>query len=252
MKGIIPTDGWLYIIDNEIVDYSFEINHYIITQNEEVILDGEVKKQPWFHKDVDSNGLVTIGDELCYSSECFYVYNIEEDNYRLLAKYNLKVGADIIDSSTAVKHLETEERYNLQDPTMLGRIGSTYPRNGTIAFSTDSQHGTAITDYSGSLAEQIINSYVSILTSKGASIIDSRTMTKEELDVLVGFIIVNNSDLTSQYSDWLCSTAYHLNALSETRLWMMHDCKMYFGSPTIGNEFGIRPVIIISKAEIQS
>ena len=73
--------------------------------------------------DEDNNGELSMGDLVCYDTECFYIFDIDSTgNTRMLSQHNLKVGRIYTYNGPSTPTITTidssEEGYGLQDSTM--------------------------------------------------------------------------------------------------------------------------------------
>ena len=202
---------------------------------------------------VNNNGVYDpfkIGNEKCFGSECFYVIGTEGDNVKLLAKYNLQVG-NVCTSLSSSSCTPIENPTGLQESTMIGfPPDGSYPRYGTTVFSSATQKGTNYSDYSGSIVEGYVNNYKNILESEyGVDVVEARLITKDELTNSETFACVEY-DVCSDKYPWIYSTSYWSGSASNTRhVWYVYsDGSFFSNSYSYAGDFGVRPVIIISKS----
>ena len=99
--------------------------------------------------DNDEDGNLSRGDLVCYSTECFYVFDTDPTgNTRMLSQYNLKVGRNYEFNGEQWEYTiypidPSEEGYGLQDATMNGGMPEQDSNheyhgfeNGAVAFSS--------------------------------------------------------------------------------------------------------------------
>ena len=128
-----------------------------------------------------SGDLDTVGSEVCFGDECFYVISNDGNVVSLFAKYNLYVGYSIDESGN---YTELEPTY-LQDSRALGfRVidGSRkplYPFIGTVKFSDVSNKSESASLFSESIAlsNALISSCDSIPSIYSSSLIIDVTLT---------------------------------------------------------------------------
>ena len=187
----------------------------------------------------DIGTIVTIG------SEQFYTIGTEGDNVKLLAMYNLYVGGTNNNDTWTPYVGETT---NMQDENMKGWNSAGQPYEGTTAFSSDTQKGTNYNDYNGSIVEIYVNNYKNILESEfGIEIQEARIIKYSELlDEKIGCTQYSCSDAPK----FIYSTSYWVGEPSGTQyVWSVRTIGALLGSRTYyqEGEWGVRPVIIISK-----
>ena len=179
--------------------------------------------------------IVTIGDQQ------FYTIGTEGDNVKLLSMYNLYVGGVYNSGWTAYG----DEATGKQDSTMLGYVSRQSIRNGTTAFSNKNS------TYEGSIVEGYVNNYETILESDyGVDVVEARLITKDELTS--DEIGCSDTDYTCTGSTypWIYSTSYWSGfAFNSVNVWRVYsDGSFGRYSYDGGINFGVRPVIIISKS----
>ena len=187
--------------------------------------------------DINAIGtVVTIGDQQ------FYTIGTEGDNVKLLSMYNLYVG-NSVDSDYNVTPLASPT--GKQSELARGWISGADEWYGTTAFSNiDST-------YAGSIVEGYVNNYKSILESDyGVDVVEARLITKDELiNDGIGCSVFSWNCTSSDYS-WIYSTSYWSGSFSDKDgvLIVSSDGNFYYNSLySTDNNFGVRPVIIISK-----
>ena len=227
-----------------------------------------------------------VGDEICingYTTECFNFIGYDGNNVKLLSKYNLKVGK-IFDSNRSQIGIysSSDTGYGLQSSEARGIVeGQT--RYGTVAFSATnywydggsnlkSKYGSAwktnnvydtdyVTepDFSGSGFNTVgysiayyVEEHKNKLEDYGITINNARLLTyAEATDSSIGC----NGNINKNYcprngfiantSFWLGSAPGYVNVQYVTTNDAFHYTSYYFDY-----EYGVRPVIVISKSDI--
>ena len=196
---------------------------------------------------VSANGsLDAIGTVVTIGDQQFYTIGTEGDNVKLLSMYNLYVGGVYNSGWTAYG----AEATGKQDSIMLGWVSGQSIRNGTTVFSSPTQKGTNYSDYSGSIVEGYVNNYKTILESDyGVDVVEARLITKDELtSEEIGCSDTDRTCSESAYP-WIYSTSYWSGSAYNTiSVWHVGS-NGYFDYSHYGydRDFGVRPVIIISK-----
>ena len=227
-----------------------------------------------------------VGDEICINgatTECFNFIRYDENNdIVMLAKYNLNVGRRA--KGTATNRQDSEVRdypYGTvnfsQDEYWVGHvgIGNEYDYKGEysypnypvvfdpINYSTepdlttecDSQWKNCY-DTPGYSVAYYVNEYKSLLEADGMNIKEARLLTlSEAIDSSIGceYDIDTTSGTCpkSGRSSFIADTTYWLgNAGSDDWVWYI-DSRGLIGMYSINFYlYGVRPVIVISKANI--
>ena len=198
---------------------------------------------------VSANGDINdIGTIVTIGTEQFYTIGTEGDNVKLLSMYNLYVGGEYNNNTWTAYGNEATGK---QDSTMLGYVSGQSIRNGTTAFSSPTQKGTNYSDYSGSIVEGYVNNYKTILEEDyGVDVVEARLITKDELTSdEIGCSDTNYTCKRSAYP-WIYSTSYWSgSARNSINVWRVDSNGPFssLGYDSVNN-FGVRPVIIISKS----
>lgn len=235
-SGKITVELTKAVTEDKSVSVTCEINASPV-ERDNVVEKTDAPKWEW-KSDNDANGVVSIGDELTFGSESFYVYNTENNEYKLMAKYNLEVG-----NATNSQHPAEKETY-LQSSRAIG-IKEESPTYATVKFSDNSQQ------YEGSIVEGYVNKYKEKLVSMGLDETTEATIiSKEELDAL-------GCNSNSYVGSHTCSRApaFVLNTSYWTRSPDDYDTNYVwyvesdggFGRSGYSNgyNFGVRPVLTI-------
>ena len=203
-----------------------------------------------------------VGDEICVNgdtTECFNFIRYDGNNIVMLSKWNLNVGSNAKDTAT-----------NLQDSDVKGDVssGTSY---GNVAFSEtnywdeggilkskyDSSYPADVydTDYSTASGNNYsiayyVENYKDILETYGLTVQSARLLTYGEATTNVG------CDYSSSYScpsGFIINTSFWLGSAGEEYFVMLvHSGGSFTGDLFSGLSFcGVRPVIVISKSEIE-
>ena len=213
-----------------------------------------------------SGNLDTVGSEVRIANEDFYVIGQEDATHvKLLAKWNLNVGANAKGTATGLQDPEVRG-YRKDGGTQYGNIefaSSAYwidennqikPEYGssspTYVYTNTKENGV----YLASIAEYVDN-YVTYLTNQGVNV-TGRLMKRQELWALVnnGSSISGSTNLTESASDitgkeWVYQDSYWLSDGSGSGHTMyVNSSSHYSATPcTTSNIYGARPVIILEK-----
>ena len=145
--------------------------------------------------------------------------------------------------------LQSEDAIGLKwDVETESPIG--FPWYGTVAFATEDKHGTNYSDYNGSLIETYVNDYAVKLESMGVNIESARLITKDELTSdEIGCSDTGRTCTGSAYP-WIYSTTYWSGSAYDTSyVWVVRSYGNFsYTRYDSDNDFGVRPVIIISKS----
>ena len=198
-------------------------------------------------KPVANGSLDAIGTVVTIGDQQFYTIGTEGDNVKLLSMYNLYVGGVFNSEWTAYGGEATGK----QDSTMLGYVSGQSIRNGTTAFSSDTQKGTNYSDYSGSIVEGYVNNYKTIIEEDyGVDVVEARLISYDELTDSETFACERQGRCSSKYP-WIYSTSYWSGSAFYTFLiWGVNSNGLFSSENSYNDDlcFGVRPVIIISKS----
>ena len=193
------------------------------------------------YKPVSANGsLDAIGTIVTIGDQQFYTIGTEGDNVKLLSMYNLYVGGVYNSGWTAYG----DEATGKQDSTMLGYVSGQSIRNGTTAFSNTNS------TYAGSIVEGYVNNYKTILEKDyGVDVVEVRLISYDELTDSETFACVEYNSCSSKYP-WIYSTSYWSGSATDASyVWVVDsDGDFRYSAYGYDYDFGVRPVIIISKS----
>ena len=190
---------------------------------------------------VSANGDINdIGTIVTIGTEQFYTIGTEGDNVKLLAMYNLYVG-NSVDSDWDTTLLASPT--GKQSELAKGWFDGANEWYGTTAFSNNSS------TYAGSIVEGYVNNYKTILEADyGVDVVEARLITKDEL--IETFACVE-LDMCSDKYPWIYSTSYWSETARDTDyVWTVVSNGRFVDYNSYSNDsnFGVRPVIIISKS----
>ena len=223
-------------------------------------------------RDIDN---LELGDEICLNGETTECFNFirydgeNDENIVMLSKYNLKVGNIYNSSGTKTgEYSSSDTGYGLQSSDMKGYV-SGQNRYGTVDFSGTNywysgglkqKYGSSYNtsniydnDYSAvsgnnySLAYYVEN-YKDILETYGLTIEKARLLTYSEALTNVGCSSYHYNcpgGFIAETSFWL-GTAYN-----DSRVFSINSSgAIYFDNYYSNDNYGVRPVIVISKEDI--
>lgn len=237
-RVIMTVDG------NEYTNFTLKDNKLVFGP-----VDGDViitKKNNFL--DIVSGDLDTVGSEVCIGEECFYVISSTAEKVILFGKYNLYAGG--IYNGSSWKEYGTDAT-GVQNKDMIGWISGVTTRKGTIAFSSSAywasgSYGSypAYVYDSKCNSYKYLESYKSYLQSIENTVSNVRLIKYEEL-LSLG---CTSSSCTSTY-DWTYSTSYWTGSAANTSSIRMiyNNGSVYFFSYSANYNFGIRPVVEVSR-----
>ena len=232
--------------------------------------------------EVASGNIDTIGSEIVIGTEHFYVIESDDNEVKLLSKYNLLVGSDYIDGDLVKTYTSEDAGYNKQSESAVGEVCEKV--NGkmqctsfaTVSFETPKPYDSnfcffwdddnmnyyskyikidgSIFAYDNTNPECLICTYVEgyreILENDfGLEVLDATLMNEEQLDFLRG-CPENGDDSQCTYPfDWIDSTSYWTGiVLGNTHLATFGPTNSFGNSGcAISDSYGVRPIIVISK-----
>ena len=187
-----------------------------------------------------------IGTVVTIGTEQFYTIGTEGNNVKLLSKYNLYVGEECTydfetDTSICTAY---ENATGMQDENMTGIYYWDAPSTGVVKFSDVS------VNYSGSIVEEHVNNYKNLLKENfGLNVKEARILNYDELSNTETFNCLGYGLCSDRYP-WIYSTSYWTDyAYSDTGVWciMSNGNSVHSSYNVEGSDFGVRPVIIVSK-----
>ena len=196
---------------------------------------------------VSANGDINVpGTIVCIGDQQFYTIGTEDDNVKLLSMFNLYVG-NSVDSSWNVTPLESPT--GKQEQNARGYVRGEFPFIGTTAFSSSTQHGTNYSDYSGSIVEGYVNAYKTIIEEDyGVPVEAARLISYDELTDSETFACVEFDYCSDKYP-WIYSTSYWSGSADDANyVWNVISIGRFYSIEyDYDSNFGVRPVIVISK-----
>ena len=234
-KDISSTD---LPISQNVLDLSFKLN-YVQADEEGTsnVVDNGVLDTVYASGSLDEIGsVVTIG------SEQFYTIGTDENNVKLFAMNNLRVGNKTENCINSLDGCTVEQ---ITDPT--GRQDSAliddYDKGtfqGIISFGTS-------TTYLGSNLEGYINAYKDYVETFDVEVIEARPITYNELNDSETFACEWLESCSEEYP-WIYSTSYWTKTVYRTFIYTIaSDGYMDYAVPDFGYKYGVRPVIVVSK-----
>ena len=225
---------------------------------------------------MSGNGTNT-GDKICIINECFYVISSDEETITMLAEYNLEVGnmknedgelVPIVNPSgiQSSKTIELNEDGKLEYGTIAfsttnywwdnenNTVYSKYPWEFNPADNPDAEFGFINIFDNNSILYPYLENYKTYLTMQGVNINEIRLVNYPDIENL--FTKMNNPNSNVDYS-WAFYTSYWIGSI--TSLYdIIESCptaispynELYPVLYDNNNEYGIRPVITLSKSEL--
>ncbi len=224
-------------------------------------------------KDNDSDKKVSVSDEICIDQECFYVLSNDNDNVKMLAKYNLNAG---VNCHTDPDGHGGEEDDQLTCETANG--GSPVKQNvdsrGTVVQKDKTLKANGVVKYSdtASLTEEYVN-YINTLTDvrfEGSSITisDIELATGENFDSFAitpktsESSVVESQRLTgvNEYynlyqiktvPDWIYANSYWTGTSSGNDMYVVTSTGVVVPEETTSDhEFGVRPLLTVATDDV--
>ncbi len=151
------------------------------------------EKGNWKYTDNDCSYDLTNGDLISLSTESFYVYDIEGDNVKAIAQYNLYVGRLTTSVGSGYSGVTSllENPTGYQNKNARGRIfdndgNNLLPFVGVVPFTSKTkinmlEEGQKPNDYSISDIKEQVDAYGTKLNEFDGEVIAVRLITEEEL-----------------------------------------------------------------------
>ena len=252
-SGTAPSIGWIKIKENEVVkgcltigDYKVEINDKTVTATKGICPNESPKK---FQRVISSDSDLTIGDEVAIDTEHFYVTKIEGNSVWLIAKYNLNVGESIKSSEENQEGLQltSEEDCQTYGNVEFSEVNywmEEYKRKPK--YETDYIYDVTFNGAPGSSNYSIayyVESYVEMLINQiGAP--------KNIIGGLVGYTGYTSfitgpgfwTGMAASYEGYVTLTYIYIDSFNN---------KLSSGTATHDSKKGVRPVIEVSKDDIE-
>ena len=244
-----------YLENGDVADGNFSVSFsdvslYYATR-EGLIQPENERKICQLTNDVDGDKVIDVGDEVTCRTESFYVMPNHEnaptgtETISMLAMYNLNVG-----------HMSyTGGTLGIQNENVFG-YKNDMSKYGTVAFSEtnywgDVTSGTFVYNESTSISTYV-NAYKTTLIEMGLSedIIVTLPSYQQLTDSSIGCSANDNSCKSAP--SWIHLTSYWTgSAYNNSTLWRLNIWGDYtYGYYSTDYRFGVRPVVIIDKAEI--
>ena len=253
--------------NREILFYKTVTNGQIITLSN-ITKDIEVKIKARIAK-IANGDINEVGSEVCIQDECFYIISKNGSTISMLAKYNLHVGAEILDSSYEIKSIENPT--GKQDPSALGvrfdsSGGDIFPFIGLVPFSNEaywhdetglkSSYGNSypVDVYdNNSTIYGYINNYQLYLESLGLTVNKARLLNNEEFQFFEPDFPESEFDNDGNYpfinlTSFWTGVAYNSDSIATA--FYNGGSASVFTTEFNSNSYGVRPVIEIDVDEI--
>ena len=191
--------------------------------------------------DINEMGtIVTIG------SEQFYTMGVEGNNLKLFSIYPLYVGGT---NKTDEWVAYGDEATGMQDSGMRGSIPMVGIRNyGVTAFSSDTKKGTNYSSYNGSIVEEYVNNYKTLLESKfNVDVVETRLLSEDDLINTFGCSFDGRTCSGTKYSWLFDKTIWTSVPYDDENIYYLFvrgelEPLPYF----LTSEACVRPVVVIS------
>lgn len=174
----------------------------------------------WVYTDVDNSKTINVGDILTVGTESFYV--ISNDNSTTITL----LAAKNVDITTNKQSLSAEP----------------------VAFDSEAPYSN---DYDSSTIKPLVNKYVKSLK---VAIVgnEGRLMTKEEVVALGGNLPEEDTSGCTGSKAFVNATNFWLGSSFDEDVCVVdgNEQTINGAAPSYGDNFGLRPVIVISKSNI--
>ena len=215
-----------------------------------------------------------VGDEICIdgtTTECFYFIGYDDDNIKMLSKYNLNVGNNI---QSGVEGVQNNLAIGYNNDLSTQDVEHHFP--ATVAFSTntywvDSVNNSLKLNYGSSYPADVydndyldasgdnysiayyVEQYKDVLESYGLSVEEARLLTYDEAispslgcDASTAYC---SNEIIKNTSFWL-GTAGNDNVSVWGVIALDVEGNFDDGYSYINYIMGVRPVIVISKSDV--
>lgn len=196
---------------------------------------------------------IDVEDEICIENECFYVIGSDENSVKLFAKYNLYVGGEY-DITTSTYRDYGSEATGRQHPEMRGGyVSGQSVKKGVTAFADSMYWPGVYLSYAYDSRAKIYNyveNYKNYLVGLGLNVIEARVIKEEEL-----------KNLGCSHGSYGC----HIPWVYYTSFWTGSVNSVYGGIFIVkadrtfwpyyyydAYDYGVRPVIVVPKSQINS
>ena len=188
---------------------------------------------------------LSLGDIVRIGDQEFYFVKYDNGHKVLFARYNLKVGKsiEVVNNSYNItgEFSESDPGYGLQSSEVIGRDGQS--GKGTVAFSSSHYWGNkTFPEYiynSSSNLYQYFNYYKNYLEKLGATVVEARAVSWEEVWLFVNNGLVSLIDNSIYWT----GTASDYNVDNVIIIYTNNrNGSSYFSTSTSA---GVRPVIVI-------
>lgn len=242
----IPDEGLDY-------DFGFEVKYVQATND-------VANMQSWVLPEGRNKDNLQFGDELCYRGECFNFIAYDGNDVKMLAKWNLSVGANLIGEPT-----------NRQDSEVRGAYEA-FTVRGQVKFSDDYYWEGKFQSFPANIYDPVnyagapgssnysiayyVEKYKTLLTLGGATIKEARLLTDAEATM-------PSIGCTHGTYGGACPDSF----ITKTSFWLgtarldKFVYQIYGTSSGIGNYnsdypenarwYGVRPLIVVEKSNLK-
>ena len=182
----------------------------------------------------------SVGDEFCLENECFYVIKDNGSTVTALAKQNVNTESNRQDTNanTLAFAENTNKNYGYWTDSrheLLSKYGTSYPAN--------------VYDNNSLLYAPVQNYKTYLKNTLGKTSADARLITYDELTSLG---CSSNESTCNSAPSWVYSVNYWTaSAYDERYVWNVYlNGFFYFSYFEPSGDYGLRPVITISKSDI--
>ena len=190
--------------------------------------------------DINEMGtIVTIG------SEQFYTMGVEGNNLKLFSIYPLYVGGADIKEWIAYG----DEATGMQDSGMRGAIPMVGENEyGVTPFSSDAKKGTNYSSYNGSIVEEYVNNYKTLLESKfNVDVVETRLLSEDDLIYTFGCSFDGRTCSGTKYSWLYDKTIWTGVSYDDENIYYLYVRGEFEPLPYFSTSVaGVRPVVVIS------
>lgn len=212
--------------------------------------------------DKDEDGKVSTSDEICIRDECFYVVSNDNNQVKLLAKYNLNTGLNC----AAVSTTETSKSsiHNLSCSVISGvQLRQNVNARGFINPSGGQVVSYGGITYSESDITTTLNEYVSYLKTLVDADFNASLLTLDDVTAISGDNLEDYINpaveaqvyylyYTKNVPDWIYSNSFWTTSASGTgnKFAIMSDGTVASFPNDTSGEFGLRPLITVPLENI--
>ena len=195
---------------------------------------------------ISANGDINeIGTIVTIGSEQFYTMGVEGNNLKLFSIYPLYVGGADIKEWIAYG----DEATGMQDSNMRGSIPMVGENEyGVTPFSSDAKKGTNYSSYNGSIVEEYVNNYKTLLESKfNVDVVETRLLSEDDLIYTFGCSFDGRTCSGTKYSWLYDKTIWTGVSYDDENIYYLYVRGEFEPLPYFSTSVaGVRPVVVIS------